>query len=89
MYGPAEFGCPFCDKIAKTKQNMKYHIRTHTGERPFVCKICKLAFSAESSLKRHVLLHTGATFPCEFCDFSAKRKDHLFTHIQKKHPGCL
>ena len=89
MIGPSEFGCPFCDRISKTKQNMQNHIRTHTGERPFVCKICNLTFTAGSNLKRHVLLHTGATYPCNFCNFSAKRKDHLTSHIQTVHPEYL
>ena len=68
---------------------MQNHIRTHTGERPFICKICNLTFTAGSNLKRHVLLHTGAKYPCNFCNFSAKRKDHLTNHIQTIHPEYL
>ena len=62
MLGPSEFGCPFCDRIAKTKQNILNHIRTHTGEKPYVCEICNRAFSAGNNLKRHALSHTRATY---------------------------
>ncbi|CAK8691560.1 unnamed protein product [Clavelina lepadiformis] len=29
------FSCKFCDKSFKQKSQLKYHIRTHTGERPY------------------------------------------------------
>ena len=62
MIGPSEFGCPFCDRITKTKQNILNHIRVHTGEKPYVCEICNRAFSARNNLKRHALSHTRATY---------------------------
>ena len=78
MIGPAEFGCPFCDRIAKTKQNMQNHIRVHTGEKPFICQFCNSGFTNKSHLNRHILLHTGETpFACNYCDFRSNRKDKL------------
>ncbi|CAK8691564.1 unnamed protein product [Clavelina lepadiformis] len=34
-----QFSCKFCDKSFNNKTHLKYHIRTHTGERPYQCKI--------------------------------------------------
>ena len=39
--------CPYCDK---SFVNLKEHIRTHTGERPYQCPHCEKAFTEQSSL---------------------------------------
>ncbi|CAK8691534.1 unnamed protein product [Clavelina lepadiformis] len=33
------FTCKFCDKSFKQKSRLKYHRRTHTGERPYQCQV--------------------------------------------------
>ena len=52
--GDQEYGCPFCQKIAKRIDYMQKHIRTHTGEKPFACTRCSYACTQKSNLNRHM-----------------------------------
>ncbi|XP_055588065.1 zinc finger and SCAN domain-containing protein 32-like [Uranotaenia lowii] len=49
--------CPYCPKSFKYSHHLRYHIRTHTGERPYVCDICQDSFSQHIQWKRHQAKH--------------------------------
>jgi len=46
-----------CDFRATRTQNLKYHLLTHTQEKPHQCEICGQSFSLSKNLKRHMLSH--------------------------------
>ena len=48
------FLCNFCSKFMKNKNDMRRHIRTHTGETLFECKICGRRFKRNFPLKIHM-----------------------------------
>jgi uncharacterized C2H2 Zn-finger protein len=45
--------CTFCGKIFQRTGDLKRHIRSHTGEKPYKCDMCEMAFVQSAHLKRH------------------------------------
>lgn len=50
--------CHICPYSSPVLGNLKRHMLTHSGERPFSCSVCHNRFSQKSSLKRHMLVHS-------------------------------
>ena len=47
------FQCDTCGKIFKNSRNFIYHLRIHSGEKPYECSTCNLSFTQPSILKSH------------------------------------
>ncbi|WAR12212.1 ZBT24-like protein [Mya arenaria] len=82
------FKCPEpeCDYQSTKKSNLKFHMVTHTKEKPHLCGSCGTRFSLVKNLKRHMLLHTmDRPYRCDLCSFSSTRFDKLKEHYYKAH----
>uniref|UniRef100_A0A8D8QC33 Ras-responsive element-binding protein 1 n=1 Tax=Cacopsylla melanoneura TaxID=428564 RepID=A0A8D8QC33_9HEMI len=49
-----KFVCFACDYHTHLNQAMQFHIRRHTGERPYKCNYCHYSSKQPNDLKRHV-----------------------------------
>ncbi|KAI8367218.1 hypothetical protein EDC96DRAFT_507324 [Choanephora cucurbitarum] len=88
--GKAAYLCEWKDcgrnkKPFMKRHKMHNHMRTHTGEKPFVCTIddCKKTFSRPDSLSTHVKTHSDVR--PYFCTYPACDKAYFHSRSLRKH----
>ncbi|XP_064093041.1 longitudinals lacking protein, isoforms H/M/V-like isoform X2 [Macrobrachium nipponense] len=78
--------CPTCPYRTVIATNLKKHIKTHTGERPFGCPYCPFRAIQEENLRVHIRTHTGEKpYGCPHCSYRSITKGNLKTHITAHH----
>ncbi|XP_066570069.1 zinc finger protein ZFPM1 isoform X2 [Amia ocellicauda] len=88
---PNERVCPFphCSKSCPSASSLEIHMRTHSGERPFVCLICLSAFTTKANCERHLKVHTDTLNGiCHGCGFISTTRDILYSHLVTNHMVC-
>ncbi|XP_021470631.2 sal-like protein 4 isoform X1 [Oncorhynchus mykiss] len=52
-----QHACKFCGKVLSSDSSLQIHLRSHTGERPYLCPVCLSRFTTRGNLKAHFLRH--------------------------------
>lgn len=79
--------CDTCGKRISSMEKLKFHMRIHTGYKPFVCEVCQKAFTEKERLKEHMRVHTGEKpFVCKFCGRCFTQRSPLKIH-ERTHTG--
>lgn len=78
--------CPACQYSTPNGNHLQYHMRAHTGEKPFSCAYCSYRASQKTHLKTHMRTHTGEKpYACDKCEFRAAQTGNLRKHMAKYH----
>lgn len=80
------YRCQLCPYSSKDSSQLKVHLRSHTGDSPYLCNFtgCDAAFKTPSDLSRHIRCHTREKpYKCLYCDYRAAVKCNLNVHMKR------
>lgn len=77
-----KYKCPICEKPYIARE-MKFHVYSHTDEKPFICDQCHMGFTHPRYLTYHKKKHNSVKDKiCQFCNASFSLTKSLKRHLQ-------
>ena len=91
-----KFICDKCGKNFIYESSLKHHessrckLLVNNGIKPHLCTSCGSRFPTPQELKRHIdSVHEGIRYNCDYCSYTATRKDHLSRHVKQSHSNAI
>lgn len=79
--------CSHCERTFCTKEQLKNHETTHTGEKKYKCSFCDHTSATKTQHNTHERTHTKEKpYACPFCAHRSGDSSNLSKHIKNKHP---
>ncbi|XP_034828684.1 uncharacterized protein [Maniola hyperantus] len=75
--------CPVCKQMY-LRPNLRAHLLTHSGKRPFHCVVCNKSFTTKWNLKLHRWTHVGRSakpYKCSLCKGAFIRHTEYVSHM--------
>ncbi|XP_074856521.1 zinc finger protein 518A [Carettochelys insculpta] len=83
------FQCEKCGFSTQDVGTFVQHIHRH-NETQYKCGKCHHVSFTKGEFQEHLLVHTGPfSFSCQYCKYSAPRKDYLLKHVIALHRDHL
>ncbi|XP_019482083.1 PREDICTED: zinc finger X-chromosomal protein isoform X3 [Hipposideros armiger] len=81
------FRCKRCRKGFRQQNELKKHMKAHSGRKVYQCEYCEYSTTDASGFKRHVISIHTKDYPhrCEYCKKGFRRPSEKNQHIMRHH----
>ncbi|TRY91110.1 hypothetical protein DNTS_020403 [Danionella cerebrum] len=85
------FKCKRCKRGFRHQNELKKHMKTHSGRKVYQCQYCEYNTTDASGFKRHVISIHTKDYPhrCDYCTKGFRRPSEKNQHIMRHHKETL
>ncbi|XP_009870005.1 PREDICTED: zinc finger protein 711 isoform X2 [Apaloderma vittatum] len=85
------FKCKRCKRGFRQQNELKKHMKTHSGRKVYQCQYCEYSTTDASGFKRHVISIHTKDYPhrCEYCKKGFRRPSEKNQHIMRHHKEAI
>ncbi|XP_030648354.1 zinc finger protein 711 [Chanos chanos] len=85
------FKCKRCKRGFRQQNELKKHMKTHSGRKVYQCQYCEYNTTDASGFKRHVISIHTKDYPhrCDYCKKGFRRPSEKNQHIMRHHKETL